>query len=176
MKINDKIPARQGVWTPFAEVLCGECHDGNKPVWNDKPIIVGTAMIVGDDDELLAHCDTCDEVIWIRDDIATLANLKRSLMMALYPVEMQQTGGMCSALVMRFEPPDHKHVFLLIITNMDGPFMLGLYRDDEDWEENLLYNREDENGWANCEFEMDHEAFEQAVTIANKIKAGVFDE
>ena len=96
--------AVQGIWTPTAEVLCLACH--GRRSWNggavpsddawrnrDAPVQAGS-------DEAETRCDRCERGIVVAADIAALHAVCRDLRAAgLRNAAMEQTGGMCAAVL-----------------------------------------------------------------------------
>ncbi len=139
--------ARNGVWTPWAQVLCVECdYTGLK----DSPraqhyakhltavsAMARTAEVARPEGDLMGVCDNCRCKCWVRQDVALLqqVGLKSSDLDWEGPFgwSLEQTGGMCAALVFSTEGRE------IVVTAMDGEFFVGEYEntDDEDerWNE-----------------------------------------
>lgn len=155
---NAPITARRGVWTPWAQVLCIEC---------DHKVLTTTErgrtyarhldtidkldraeLVEADEYEALAKCDECRAVCWVRFDVGML----QSVMFRAsdldwegpWGAELEQTGGMCAALV--FSTADNRKV---VVTAMEGQFSVGEYLDEcwddevRTWEGPSFYSDED---------------------------------
>ncbi len=134
-----------GVWTPWAQVLCGPCeyagfkanptlaanHTKRLQALTPK---VRTAEIEQPDGLLLGRCTECRCPCWVRDDVALLQRVGfvTSDLDWVGPLgwALQQTGGMCAALV--FSAAGHE----IVVTAMDGAFYIGEYASQE-WDEPL---------------------------------------
>lgn len=138
--------ARNGVWTPWAQVLCLECdHTALRQGVRAQTYaqhfaslskMDRTAEVPRPEGDRLATCDACRCPCWVRDDVALLQSVgyKSSDMDWTGPFSwsLQQTGGMCAAL--RFECDNRQ----IVVTAMDGCFLVGAYAaTDEGWEEPL---------------------------------------
>lgn len=142
--------ARHGVWTPWSEVLCVVCDfEGIQPRWVSAyperyeavKNMNREELVAAGDYESLAVCDKCQSACWVRFDVAVCQRVGRTAG-ALGNVDMvgalEQTGGMCCALVVGGETADRQFV----VTAMDGGVALGEYeRTDEpegepiDWQD-----------------------------------------
>ena len=129
-----------GVWTPWAEVLCRICHDAMGPEVTAKREIKWP----GNPDPTAAPdrrewregdgqgiCTACGAAVWVHEDIAQLTRLR-----AIAGGELQQTGGMCSALA--FSREDKGTV---VVTNMDDVLSVAIFPPGgwEEGEEALRY-------------------------------------
>jgi hypothetical protein len=114
-----------GVWTPWAEVLCRNCHDTGEDMTNSRP----KRQIKWPEGEKregdgLGFCNACGGRVWVDEEVALLTRLR-----ALAGGEMEQTGGMCAALSIK--RPDGGTV---VVTNLDLPITIGVYGPG-DWED-----------------------------------------
>ena len=147
--------ARNGVWTPWAQVLCVECDyaalkDGPRAKHYDKHLKAVAAMnrteeVDQPDGHQLGQCNTCHCACWVRDDVALLQQVgfKSSDLDWEGPFgwALQQTGGMCAALV--FTADDRE----IVVTAMDSSFFIGEYKPpveewnnpNRSWESDSLY-------------------------------------
>ena len=142
------LKARLGVWTPWAFVLCVECdYIGLKDSQRaNEPRYAAHLKVLASTDrtaefvrpaggDLLATCDTCQCRCWVRSDVALLqqVGLKSSELDWEGPFGwgMEQTGGMCAALVFSTEGRE------IVVTAMDGDLFVGEYaeseNDDDRW-------------------------------------------
>jgi len=134
--------ARNGVWTPWAQVLCVECEyaalkDSPRAQHYGKRLKAVAAMnrteeVGHPEGHLIGSCDNCHCTCWVRDDVALLQQVgfKSSDLDWEGPFgwELQQTGGMCAALV--FSTETHE----IVVTAMDGEFFVGEYKQPvEEW-------------------------------------------
>lgn len=141
--------ARNGVWTPWAEVLCVECDyaalkDSPRAEHYAKHLqsvsaMDRTAEVARPDGDLMGVCNNCRCKCWVRQDVALLQKVgyKSSDLDWEGPFgwALEQTGGMCAALVFTTEGRE------IVVTAMDGEFFVGEYEntDDEDerWNEHV---------------------------------------
>lgn len=121
-EVEKKIAAIPGVWTPWGEALCRYCHDGTKGSNVKRDIQWVTEM--RPEGEGVGVCTKCGTAIWLEEDVAQLTRLR-----AIVGGDMQQTGGMCSALVI--PRPDGGTV---VVTNFDTTLDIGTYKPGM-WEE-----------------------------------------
>jgi hypothetical protein len=112
-----------GVWTPWAQILCRACHDSLPSDATAKRKINWPEGEKAEGDDLCL-CTECGRSIWVAADIAQLARLHTNV-----GGELEQTGGMCAALVI---PRGDKGT--VVVTNLDGPLSIGRYAPGE-WEE-----------------------------------------
>lgn len=113
-----------GVWTPWADVLCRVCHDAldadvtakREIKWPEGEKREGDAP---------GWCTSCGRAIWVQEDIAQLTRLRKLVGSG----EMEQTGGMCAALV--FPRADGG---VVVVTNLDEPLFIGRFATS-DWTE-----------------------------------------
>lgn len=140
--MNTTAQARLGVWTPWALVLCVECDyvalkDGPRAQHHASRLKTlaktkRTEEVICPDGHLIAQCDTCHCACWVRDDVALLQQVgyKSSDLDWEGPFgwTLQQTGGMCAALVFSTETAE------IVVTAMDGEFFIGEYKQPvEEW-------------------------------------------
>ena len=149
--VNDAPPkARQGAWTPWAAVLCVECEytdlkSGKHGDFYARRLKVVTWMSSRTEEieqpkgELLGTCTSCMCKCWVRDDVALLQQVgfKSSDLdwEGPYSWALQQTGGMCAALVFSTEGRQ------IVVTAMDGSFYVGEYAhtdgEEDSWDHPL---------------------------------------
>jgi len=108
-----------GVWTPWAEVLCRNCHDALKAEAKREIKWPDPEKRLGDDQ---GFCTACGAEVWVHEDIAQLTRLLK----VLGTGELEQTGGMCSALTIARADGG-----TVVVTNMDGPVMIGIFHKGE---------------------------------------------
>jgi hypothetical protein len=146
---NETVKARQGAWTPWARILCVECEyavlkdssRGQSYATRFKAVTAmeRTAEVARPDGNLLASCDECRCTCWVRDDVALLQQVgfKSSDLDWEGPFgwALQQTGGMCSALVFTTEGRE------IVVTAMDSEFFIGEYAcvdgEASEWNESI---------------------------------------
>lgn len=134
--------ARNGAWTPWAQVLCVECDyaalkDSPRAQHYARRFKVVAAMkrteeVPCPNGNLLGVCDNCHCECWVRSDVALLQQVgfKTSELDWEGPFgwTLQQTGGMCAALV--FSTETHE----IVVTAMDGDIFVGEYPQPvEEW-------------------------------------------
>lgn len=134
--------ARLGVWTPWSLVLCVECDyvalkDGPRAQHHALRLKTLTKMkrteeVTRPEGHLMGACDNCHCKCWVRDDVALLQQVgfKSSDLDWEGPFgwTLQQTGGMCAALVFSTETAE------IVVTAMDGEFFIGEYKQPvEEW-------------------------------------------
>lgn len=99
--------AKIGVWTPWAVILCCECHgpefpkqtfDVESEEW--QRFITPQELKEGNG---LTHCDRCKEEIQLDEDIAKEHEVMFALLDKGIIAEMEQTGGMNHALTIPAE-------------------------------------------------------------------------
>jgi hypothetical protein len=126
--------ARSGTWTPWADVLCVECEyvvlkeQQGRTYPRRLQVLQAmnrTAEVAQPEGCLLGCCDTCQVACGVRDDVALLQQVgfKTSDLDWEGPFgwDLQQTGGMCAALVLSTEGRE------IVVTAMDGEFFVGEY-------------------------------------------------
>ena len=148
---RETVKARQGVWTPWARILCVECEyavlkdssRGQSYATRFKAVAAmeRTAEVTRPDGNLIASCDECRCTCWVRNDVALLQQVgfKSSDLDWEGPFgwALQQTGGMCSALVFSTEGRQ------IVVTAMvsDTTFYIGEYAyvdgEEESWDRPL---------------------------------------
>ncbi len=94
-----KIDEREaGVWTPWGDVLCVGCNNGIKGTTvRQLPVLPPRECA---DDEGSGTCDACD---WVSRDISNAQQKVRQMAKLGVCASLQQTGGMCIAVVV-FHP------------------------------------------------------------------------
>ena len=146
---SETVKARQGAWTPWAQVLCVECdYIGLKDNTSGQTFAERFKLLSGmsrkeeverPEGQLLARCNECRCPCWARDDVALLQQVgyKSSDLDWEGPFgwALQQTGGMCAALVFSTEGRE------IVVTAMDGEFFVGEYAHVDgqatDWDESI---------------------------------------
>ena len=130
--------AVDGIWTPWAQVLCFRCHGANGPITSDvietnSSLRTGEPETEEDYGEVLCHCDQCETPIWIRSDAGKLRVVAEVINKYSDDVEanMWQTGGMCPGLGVRRKNRG-EHVF---VSAMDGPFWINLFPNEQAYED-----------------------------------------
>jgi hypothetical protein len=95
------VPLVEGIWTPWAAVLCGACHETHKPEYGPTVTLAPTTLGTHD---ALTTCDSCRRPIALDCVVAGEHNLMLALHRAEVPARMDQTGGMCSAVSVALGP------------------------------------------------------------------------
>ena len=120
LRVGGPIP---GVWTPWAEVLCRNCHDKlGDDVTAKRKVKWPEGKREGDGQGI---CSRCAAAVWVNAEIALLTRLR-----ALVGGDLEQTGGMCAALVIGRTQDDGR----VVVTNMDAPICVAIFAPGE-WEE-----------------------------------------
>ncbi len=149
--------AHQGVWTPWARVLCLSCdlkditEGANKHRATTYAKHVDAIKNLGEDGrqklvpqpegELLGWCDSCRGRCWVRADVA----MCQAVGFAMSDLDwegdhgwrLDQTGGMCCALVVTYLPyfdENDKPTREIVFTAMDGLFAAEYDTSAEDFE------------------------------------------
>jgi len=118
-----RAPAVAGIWTPWAQTLCVPCHNGTKGQSTLRPFAPREPH---ESERRGALCDTCGCEITLDADVAVLGWLRRRLCGG----RLEQTGGMCSALV--YPRPDGR----VIVATVDGAAVVAyVYETMEAWTE-----------------------------------------
>lgn len=146
MSLSPSRVARNGAWTPWAAVLCVECEHtylksssrGDRYARRLQVVAAmeRTAEVEQPEGLLLASCNECRCTCWVRDDVALLQQVgfKSSDLDWEGPFgwALQQTGGMCSALVFTTEGRQ------IVVTAMDTTFYIGEYAhiegEEDSWD------------------------------------------
>lgn len=124
--------AKLGVWTPWALILCVECHgpqfrdnefDTESDVWEE---LLQPQELKGKNG--LTKCDKCGTSIQLDYDIAMEHELGFALKVMDVPATMEQTGGMNHALVI----PCVDGGWYNITYNFEGDHLWWCSRQDED--------------------------------------------
>lgn len=132
--------ARRGVWTPWAQVLCLVCDYAlqtpeTRALYPNRKQRPDPEALVADEDKggaPPAVCDECGVACWVRSDVALLQAIG-------YATDdcddlcwhMEQTGGMCAALV----APVAGHEIVLTVDGdaISGGLYADVGEDDERW-------------------------------------------
>jgi hypothetical protein len=82
-----------GIWTPWAQVLCRDCHNQS----HDRQFVEEELAL---DDGCVAwtKCQKCGQPIIVRDDVAWCANMVESARARGVEAQLMQTGGMCCSV------------------------------------------------------------------------------
>lgn len=142
--------ARNGVWTPWAFVLCVECDyvglkDSGRAETYARHLAALASMdrtkeVDRPDGDLMGVCNVCKCRCWVREDVALIQQVGyRTTELdedGPFGWNLEQTGGMCAALVYAVEGRE------IVVTAFDGEFCVGEYAatDDEDeerWNEHM---------------------------------------
>lgn len=141
--------ARNGVWTPWAQVLCVECEytalkSSSRGDFYPRRLTIVSALdrtteVACPDGDLRALCNKCRCACWTRADVALLQQVGyRSSDLdweGPFGWALQQTGGMCSALVFSTEGRQ------IVVSAMDGAFYIGEYThvdgEEDSWDQPL---------------------------------------
>jgi len=92
------------IWTPWAELLCGTCHNQAAESSTKAHAIAKTIPIQHTDTpQFRSTCDRCDVAVACSyEDVAACKNLVTALKAAGFDdAQLEQTGGMCVAATVR---------------------------------------------------------------------------
>lgn len=122
---------RHGVWTPWAAVLCMECHG---------PICRGVEFPEYDElcrsrpapfrHEGSTHCEKCSNLIVVRDDVAACSELRYRLRSMGIEAYLEQTGGMCVGVTVPVAALDAHDLLITADEEEDDQWYVGLYNSD----------------------------------------------
>jgi hypothetical protein len=106
---------REGIWTPWASVLCLNCHGRGEgytrivdAAWARKDVDLDAAP----EGEGLTVCDTCGITIAVSETVAVEHELVLRLKKLGVNASMAQTGGMCSATEVDLSEDGNDHLLL----------------------------------------------------------------
>lgn len=129
----------EGIWTPWAQVLCADCMRPTPRFIGDLEKIGRPREIRDEDWELQGWCDECGKEVWIDNKIACEQRMVRALKKHGIPARMEQTGGMCSAAEV-WSPDDKMYMMITpdeASMTIDGDhWCVGVYDSDGEWLEN----------------------------------------
>ena len=131
---------KKGVWTPWAAVVCYDCH-GNENLPNPKTeeewekVTKPQELRYGN---AVTFCDDCHTPIQVDESVAYEHNLVAALRECGIEAELSQTGGMCSAASispsdeLRGErgPDDIGEILVTYSFDGDGAYWVGVYDND----------------------------------------------
>lgn len=94
--------AKEGLWTPWAQVICRECHTKNtsaeqKGAVSQEEREKAARPIELKEGNAVTFCDDCGDPVQVDEEVAVEHNLVRTLRERGIEATMDQTGGMCSA-------------------------------------------------------------------------------
>lgn len=138
--------AKVGIWTPWAKVICEDCHTKNVEAKRQDAIEQDDRTNASRPIELregnaITFCDDCGDPIQVRKDVAYEHNLVQVLQERGIEATMDQTGGMCSACGVALseaakndpsikDPRDMPDYMLITYDDMgDGLYWMGTYTE-----------------------------------------------
>lgn len=149
------VKAKQGLWTPWAQVLCYECfgptfprtvatEDGFERVtvtiseleWKRV-----TTPLELEDGQALTTCDKCRQTIRIDQGIAAEHNMVVMLRKHGIDARMEQTGGMCDAMSVGIIWDGQEDLegayYMMVYEPYDGEnhYIISRYDKNGDWDE-----------------------------------------
>lgn len=147
--------AKLGIWTPWAQVICYECHgftfpktisDGEHGFKTVERTISefeqkrNTTLLPLEENQAITFCDKCGQAIRTYDSVANEHNLVKALRDLGIDAYMEQTGGMNSAcsVYKNFIGPFEKDSyppFFMATFNIDGDnkWYIGSYDELGEW-------------------------------------------
>lgn len=96
---------RKGIWTPWAMVVCYNCH-GNiflDKTLTDEEMAMHNEPVDLKEGNRITFCDTCGKDVQVYDSVAEEHNLVKELLTMGYDAYLEQTGGMNSACVLNID-------------------------------------------------------------------------
>jgi hypothetical protein len=127
-----------GIWTPWAQILCFECHGDKAMQTKLNPERFKEQPLDDEMDSAIAVCDKCGKSIWMDYKVAWEQKVVLALReKGFEKAGMDQTGGMCSAANVPLtsdEDGGHKYVLITESEDPDQPhgdptFMVGYYHE-----------------------------------------------
>jgi hypothetical protein len=124
-----------GIWTPWAQILCFECHGDRALQTTLDPERFKEQPLDDKMDSAIAVCDECGKDVWMVYKIAWEQKIVAALKEKGHKAVMEQTGGMCSAAGMYLtsdEDGGQKYVWITESEDTDRPhddptFVVGYY-------------------------------------------------
>ena len=137
---NNDDSIKRGIWTPWAQVLCYDCH-GNENLPQPKTEEEWARMSAPQplaDGNAVTFCDDCHTDIQVDDSVAYEHNLAAALRDRGFDAVMAQTGGMCSAVSITpsealqgaKEPDDIGEILITYNDSGDNLYWMGVYDND----------------------------------------------
>ena len=155
---NKDSSIKRGVWTPWAQVLCYDCH-GNENLPNPKTEEEWAHMVAPQplaDGNAVTFCDGCHTDVQVYDSVAYEHNLVAALRDCGFDAAMEQTGGMMSGcsitpseeLQGEKGPDDIGEILITYNDSGDNLYWMGVYDNDActvdvEWG-NLSFRTQDE--------------------------------
>jgi hypothetical protein len=155
MEVVQMSKAKMGIWTPWALVLCYECHGPKFPRHrvNDDGEFEryehtlsefewkrNTTPLAIEEGKAITYCDKCGQAIQTYDSVAEEHNLVKALRDFGVDASMDQTGGMNSACTIRKDFQGPLQVYgdypkYMVVYNIDGDnvFYFEEYDEDDEW-------------------------------------------
>ena len=167
---NSEDNVKRGVWTPWAQVVCYDCH-GNENLPNPKTDEEWARMTSPQpvaDGNAVTSCDSCGTHVQVDESVAYEHNLMWALRDRGFYAVMSQTGGMmsgCSIIpsedLRENGKPDGIGEFLITYNDAgDNLYWMGVYDNDA-----CLADVE----WGNCSFYTQDEVLAWAFSNQEKI-------
>lgn len=117
----------RGIWTMNGATLCTVCHDADD----------GTPPQSLPEDVDVCRCDSCGITIYLWEDIARCAQVRdQCRYLDGWSSAMWQTGGGCWATVLFPKQRSGDSYPQVVVTNLDGDWVVGAYADDC-WQDGL---------------------------------------
>lgn len=155
---NNDDSIKRGVWTPWAQVLCYDCH-GNENLPNPKTDEEWARMVAPQplaDGNAVTFCDGCGADVQVYDSVAYEHNLVAALRDRGFDAVMAQTGGMMSGcsitpseeLRKNGDPEGIGEILITYNDSGDDQYWMGVYDNDASSAEvewgNISFRTQDE--------------------------------
>lgn len=143
--INKEVKAAHGIWTPYAKILCYECHGDTFPhckynpetdkfedkvLDSEKFIKMSTPEAI-EEGKAVTTCNNCNKPVQIYESVAFENNLVNILKEEGINAYMSQTGGMNSAAEILTK--DDGFIWITYDVCGDNEWLVGIYDEEGDF-------------------------------------------
>jgi hypothetical protein len=113
---------KPGVFTPWGEALCRDCHDrADTKASQSTHRTFDWSSYVADADDEPGFCTRCGDPCLLNNDVAGLTRIRKEV-----GGDLEQTGGMCAALAFR-SPAGGP----LVLVTIDEEILVGKYASED---------------------------------------------